>query len=411
MDRAHATGAQTGTGRRILSIRERDRIVRASLRPRYQELAKCRSTGELLAHPTYRNIRPVAESVLRCIEHENFSGTVVAPRESYRLVAWNIERGIEFDGLLHAFRRHEYLRSADVLFLTETDVGMARSGNRNVARELAQSLELEYAFAPCYLNLSKGSGVESEVSGANDLGLHGNALLSRYPLRNCRRIPLGNGRDKMHGREKRLGQQAALAAEVDLPGLPLAACAVHLDAKSKQSHRRNQMKGVIAGLPRGGPAAIGGDWNTTTFDSSSAARAIAGYWLRVFLGAHNTVKNHFLRPYTYFERGLFRVLEDNGFDWRGANVLDERTTSYDVDDTKAHKNLREWVPAWCFDFIRWALREFDGKCPLKIDWFAVRGVAPERPVVLHEFREGRDPPLSDHDAIGLDVRPLGPPAI
>ena len=27
------------------------------------------------------------------------------------------------------------------------------------------------------------------------------------------------------------------------------------------------------------------------------------------------------------------------------------------------------------------------------------------PVVLHEFREGRAKPLSDHDAIGVDVSP------
>jgi hypothetical protein len=61
------------------------------------------------------------------------------------------------------------------------------------------------------------------------------------------------------------------------------------------------------------------------------------------------------------------------------------------------------VPAWCFAFIRWALRNHDGKCPLKIDWFATRGLTARNPVVLHEFREGRKQPLSDHDAIGIDI--------
>ena len=347
----------------------------------------------------------MADRVLGTLETGRFASHGPPRKPSYRIVAWNLERGIEYGGQLQELRSHPYLGSADVYLVTETDVGMARSGNRNIARDLARSLGLNYAFAPCYLNLSKGAGVESEASGSNEIGLHGNAILSRYPIRNARPIPIGNGRDKMRGREKRLGQQVAAAADVALPGLDVTVCSVHLDAQSKQRHRRDQMEAIIDGLPSSGPAVIGGDWNTTTFDSSSATAAIVGYWVRVMLGARNTIRNHFLRPYTYFERELFRLLESRGFNWRDANLLDERTTSYDVEDAKTHKNLREWVPAWCFDFIRWALRDFDGKCPLKIDWFAVRDAIPTAPVVLHEFREGRKPPLSDHDAIGVDLWP------
>ena len=386
-------------------------IVRKRLRPAFTDLAQCASTSELLAHESYQQIRPLADRVLRSIETGSFATARTAAKPTYRVIAWNLERGIEYQGQLEALRSHPYLSTADVYLITETDVGMARSGNRNVARDLARNLRLDYAFAPCYLNLSKGAGVESEAVGENDLGLHGNAILSRHPICNPRAIALGNGRDKMRGREKRLGQQAALAAEISLPDLELSVCSVHLDAQSSQRHRRNQMETAINGLPRSGPAVIGGDWNTTTFDSSSAFRAIVGFWVRVVLGVRNTIRNHFLRPYTYFERELFRLLEHRGFDWRTANLLDERTTSYDVEDAKTHKNLREWVPAWCFDFIRWALREFDGKCPLKIDWCAVRGMTPISPVVLHEFREQRATPLSDHDAIGVDLRLPASPAI
>ena len=379
------------------------RIVRDRLRPQFAELSKCRSTSELLANPSYQEIRHLADRVLRTTETGRYATASPPAKRSYRVVAWNLERGIEYEGQLEALRSHPYLRTADVYLVTETDLGMARSGNRNVARDLARNLGLDYAFAPCYLSLSKGAGVESEATGENELGLHGNAILSRYPIRDPRPIPLGNGRDKMRGREKRLGRQAAVAAEISLPDLDLSVCSVHLDAQSRQSHRRRQMEAVIDAMPRSGPAVIGGDWNTTTFDSSSAFAAIVGFWVRVLLGTRNTIRNHFLRPYNYFERGLFQLLERHGFEWREANLLDERTTSYDVDDAKAHKNLREWVPAWCFDFIRWALREFDGKCPLKIDWFAVRDLTPHSPTVLHELREERQPPLSDHDAIGIDL--------
>jgi hypothetical protein len=61
------------------------------------------------------------------------------------------------------------------------------------------------------------------------------------------------------------------------------------------------------------------------------------------------------------------------------------------------------VPGWCFHFIRWALRNHGGRCPVKLDWFATRGVRCRNPVVIHDLREGRAVPLSDHDAIGVDV--------
>ena len=61
------------------------------------------------------------------------------------------------------------------------------------------------------------------------------------------------------------------------------------------------------------------------------------------------------------------------------------------------------VPAFCFPFIRWSLRHHGGKCPLKIDWFAARGLRCQDPVVIHDVREGRAVPLSDHDAIGVDL--------
>lgn len=399
-----------GAGKKTASTADADNAaaartaetIRAELAPHFAELARCRSTRELEASPLYRRLRPYAEKVLQTPETGNFTRVAAPGKPRYRLVAWNLERGIEYDGQLQAFQSHPYLRSADVFLLTEADVGMARSANRNIARGLARELRLHYAFTPCYLNLAKGAGAENDAGGSNDLGLHGNAILSRYPIRNARPVFLENGRDKMRGREKRLGRQTAAAAEIEFPNAELTVCSVHLDAQSRRRHRRDQMRDVLDGLGSGGPAVVGGDWNTTTFNSSSALPAIMGFWRRVFMGADRVIANHFLRPYARFERELFELLETRGFDWRRANALDERTTSYDVDDVKTHKNLREWVPAWCFDFIRWALRRHGGKCPLKIDWFAVRGVEPAAPVVLHEFREGRKP-LSDHDAIGIDI--------
>ena len=56
-----------------------------------------------------------------------------------RAVAWNIQRGARFDDLRRALLAPP-LAGADLLLLSEVDVGLGRSGNRNVARELAEAL-------------------------------------------------------------------------------------------------------------------------------------------------------------------------------------------------------------------------------------------------------------------------------
>ena len=382
-------------------------IVRERIAPRLPALAACRDSAELWGLDLYRALEPDIRRVLDTPECGEASGAAAcAARPYYRFVAWNVERGAQFDGQVEALRTHPSLREADVLLLTETDAGMVRSGNRNVARDMARALGMHYAFVPCYLNLTKGSGIEQDLPGANDLGLHGNALLSRYPMSNVRPIFLENGVDIMASREKRIGRQTAVAADITFPNGAVTAVSVHLDAQSTQRHRYLQLRAVLDSLSGAAPCAavvIGGDWNTSTYNSSRALHAILGFWLRVLMGVDNVIRNHYLHPYRHFERDLFRLLEERGFDYRECNRLGEHTVAYDVEDLRATKALRDWVPGWCFHFIRWALRNHGGRCPVKLDWFATRGVSCRNPVVVHDVREGRAVPLSDHDAIVVDV--------
>jgi endonuclease/exonuclease/phosphatase family metal-dependent hydrolase len=376
-------------------------VVRDVLAPRFPDFARCRSTAELRALPCYREVAEHIRAVLHTVTVSRTglpACTDLLGGLSCRVVAWNIERGTQFAGQLEAFRRDSYLRQADVVLLVETDVGMARSGNRDVARTLAEELGFAHAFAPCYLSLVKGSGVEYEVAGANEIGLHGNAILSRYPIRRARAIRLDNGIDKMKGREKRIGSQAALAAEIELPSGPVNFVSIHLDAHSSQRHRMRQMRQIADALEPG-PAVLGGDWNTMTYDTSHALFAIVGFWRRVLMGVDFVIRNHYLHPERWFERPLFRMLERRGFDYREANVPGEYTSFYALEDLRAAGSLAEWVPGWCFPFMRWALREHEGRCPFKLDWFATRGLRAEAPAVLHGYHH-----LSDHDPIGIDIR-------
>ncbi|MCA1557929.1 MAG: hypothetical protein LC731_05240, partial [Acidobacteria bacterium] len=216
------------------------------LQPHLAELLRFSSTRELEASALYEQLRPEVERVLNGLVEENWSPlsaeTNADELRPIRVTAWNIERGTRLESIISVLREHPSIRESDLLLLTELDYGMARSGNRFVAREIAEALQLNYAFAPCYLSLVKGSGLESNTVGENTQALHGNALFSRYPIRGAHQLALPNGKDKMRGKEKRLGAQRVVIADVLHPLGTFRAVSLHLDAHSTQRHRHLQMK-------------------------------------------------------------------------------------------------------------------------------------------------------------------------
>ncbi|MGI8565725.1 MAG: endonuclease/exonuclease/phosphatase family protein [Pyrinomonadaceae bacterium] len=376
----------------------------------FRELAQFPSSRVLFGSELYRNLKPEIEQLLGSIAQEDFSPAtpVRSPeqRESIKATAWNIERGKCLPQIIRALCEENDLAASDVLLLTELDYGMARTNNQFVAREIASALRMNYVFAPCYLALNKGSGLESEVAGENLQALHGNALLSPHSLLNAHAVALPNGKDKMSGKEKRLGSQRAVIADVLHPAGKFRAVSLHLDAHSTQSHRRRQMKIVLDHLEALRPALpvlVGGDWNTSTYNSRRAVYSIGGFFRRVMMGVSHVIKNHYVYPERWFERGLFSDLERRGYDFRRLNELGAGTLHYDVKDLAANVNMGDWVPQWCFWFINWALKENGGRCSLKLDWFAGKGIESDPahpPRVVADCSAAREK-ISDHDPIML----------
>lgn len=379
------------------------------LAPYLPEFARYPSFGRLERSPLYRKLRPEIERVLGSVVFENLSSGGHELGDSIRATAWNIERGIQLPGILRALEEHARLQDSDLLLLTELDFGMARTQNRFVAREMALHLNLNYAFAPCYLALNKGSGLESRLPGKNTYALHGNALLSRYPLRGVHSLALPNGKDKMRGNEKRLGCQKAVIADIDHPAGRFRAVALHLDAHATQKHRRDQMRLLLDHLETLSPSlpvVIGGDWNTSTYNSRRALYSILGYARRVLMGIRNVLENHYPYPDRWFERHLFRELLRRGYRYLELNEPGGCTLHYDVNDLAINENMGEWIPQWCFWFINWALKRAGGRCSMKLDWFAGKGIAPDPsfpPAVAPGLNDG-GLRLSDHDPIVLDFR-------
>lgn len=383
-------------------------ILDHDLNRHFAELLKFESTPELEASPLWREIKPEAERILNAVVSENFATALPSDAsDSVSTLAWNIERGIVFDGIVEGLKNHPKLNNKDLYLLTELDYGMARSGNRFVAQEIARELRLNYAFAPVYVALQKGSGVESEMEGENTRSIHGLAMFSKWPMENIHAIPLPNGKDKMWGKEKRLGYLRALIADIAHPAGIFRAVTVHLDAHCSRVHRKLQMQIVFDHLKtlESMPTIIGGDWNTTTFNSQSSTRAIMGYWRRVFMGPKNVAKNHLPHPEYYFEKPLFNMVESYGFDYKSFNQLGAGTLHYHVESIEKNTNLRDWVPEWCFPFIFWAANRVGGSVSGRLDWFAGKGIRLARPGSLDTIGDLKDEagnPLSDHDAISLD---------
>lgn len=371
----------------------------------FPELLVYESTAEMEKSAVYQTVKAEVERILNAVAQENFAPRNLALTNVVQSLAWNIERGNRFEGIVDALKNHPRLKNKDLLLLTELDYGMARSGNRFVARELARELELNYAFAPVYIALQKGSGVEAKAAGENTKSLHGLAMFSKYPMRNVHAIPLPNGKDKMWGKEKRLGYLRALIADIEHPNGTFRAVTVHLDAHSSRKHRHLQMKIILdhlEALPEL-PIVIGGDWNTTTYNAQTANHAIAGYFRRVLMGVKNVVKNHYPHPDRYFEKNLFQELENRGFDYKNLNEIGVGTLHYDMENSAYNTNLGDWVPKWCFPFIFWAARRVGGRVSARLDWFAGKKInVAGKPNTVGDLIDAENIPLSDHDAITLD---------
>lgn len=376
----------------------------------FPELLKFNSIEETEASEVYRKIKPTVERILNAVVQEDYSENKTPKTKDLSpkivsAIAWNIERGNIYEGIVDALKNHDNLKDKDLLLLTELDYGMARSKNRFVAQDLARELKLNYAFAPVYIALQKGSGVESDAMGENTKSLHGLSIFSKYPIKNAHTVDLPNGKDKMNGKEKRLGYLRALVAEIEHPAGKFRAVTVHLDVHCSRRHRALQMKMILEHLetlPKL-PTIIGGDFNTTTYNAQNATAAILGFWHRVLMGVNNVKENHYPFPERRFEKALFDEAERRGFEFKKFNEIGVGTLHYDMENVAYNTNLGDWVPKWCFPFIFWASRKAGGKFSLRLDWFFGKNIEIKgKPTTIGNLKDANNTPLSDHDAIGLD---------
>ncbi len=145
------------------------------LAPHYAALRAIRKRRALEASPLWAEIGGEVTRVLDGLERGDRSGTM--PSRSLRAVAWNIQRGTALPELRAALTADPELARADVLLLSEVDIGMGRSHNRNVPRELAEALGMSYAFAVSYLVLE-----DDHLENPDGITQHARARRQRDPV-------------------------------------------------------------------------------------------------------------------------------------------------------------------------------------------------------------------------------------
>jgi endonuclease/exonuclease/phosphatase family metal-dependent hydrolase len=412
-----------------------------------------------------------------------------------RLGVWNIERGLNFDLIRAAladpskFRelagnnprpsdrqktvlasQLAALQELDVIVLNEVDLGMKRTEYRDVARELAASLHANYTYAVEFVEVDPVFELGTEQIHLPDTqqdqrlqqdlhvdrdryrGLHGTAVLSRYPIRSVRifRFPvcydwfgeeakriskLEQGRrwsahtlfKERIDRELRHGGRMALIVDLAIPDLPTGQAtivAAHLENKCKPSCRRQQMQALLTDIKTDkNPVILAGDLNTTSSDNTPTSirneimsrvtdyqfwigRAIslfnplgiykyALFPLRYFHGYNDPTALHLPVLWDNRERPLFKTVEnfrfsdERAFDFRGQP---ERTVAQ-RSRTLADSNQRAgkgFVPTYAFT------RDYGGLVGrFKLDWVFVK------PFITDPRRKAQDFRFAPHFAVTM----------
>lgn len=235
-----------------------------------------------------------------------------------RIAHWNINRGFNADVIKnilitpHAYET-KYLKdvkkrlqkhfkeelytfaTADIICLNEADIGMPRTQYKNVVSYLADTLGWNYAYSTEFVELGP-LFQKQKVDRGKYKGLHGNVIISKYPIVNTEVLRLPNYYDWYKGetmkrqpplehfrrfgaklifkqsiepKEVRHGGRNALIADIKLPNNEIiTVVSAHLEDRAYCDQRLKQFKFLLEHLKgKTTPVVLAGDLNTSTTDT------------------------------------------------------------------------------------------------------------------------------------------------
>jgi endonuclease/exonuclease/phosphatase family metal-dependent hydrolase len=280
-----------------------------------------------------------------------------------RVTLFNARGGVCLEGIGDCLSRPP-LGQSSLMLLCESDWGTKRSGEREVAAELASRLNMSFAYVPEF-GIPQTDGTHKSFLG--------NAILSTEPLSEVRAVALprplpDRGNSLLR---HRVGLNTGLIAKSRFGHQDVTVGVLHLASHCDPEARDQQMAAYLAAFPKAGPAIIGGDLNTTT-TVLQTGRDFLRTCARVLLRP-----SRFHAPQRY--EPLFRRLGRAGLAINNVNVMGKPT----------------------FTFIRVIPPLYRPK----LDWFAVRGLraVAGSAAVLPARRSVFSSRLSDHDFVTVEL--------
>jgi endonuclease/exonuclease/phosphatase family metal-dependent hydrolase len=203
--------------------------------------------------------------------------------------------------------------------------------------------------------------------------LHGNAIVSACGFEAPRlvRLPGDGGWFSNARRERRIGGRIALIATVRAGEQPFVVACAHLESHADSLFRAAQMQALLSALDEVAdsmPVLIGGDFNTRTGDKESMRDPLERERLR------HEDPAVFTKPFD--REPLFEAAASRGYTWQACNTVEPTERIAERSCTSSS---------------------------FRLDWFFARGLDCVDPVVIPALDTSGEP-LSDHDAITVDVR-------
>ena len=274
------------------------------------------------------------------------AGKVEALAFPFAVAAWNLERCLFPEESAAKLRE----TGAPLILLSEMDLGMARTEQRDPTAIIASELGMNHAYGVEFLELSLGSEIERSYcrDDFNEKGFHGNALMASVALKNAFMIRLPGEAVWFNdsNEQPRIGDRCAVGAIVTTEAGPMVAVSVHLESVATAAYRERQLGALIdevEAFAPGLPILIGGDLNTGNHTGGD-----------------------------YSTDTLFAMAESRGFECHGGPL----------DQTSTRPSL---------------ITRFPDRA-MKLDWFITRGLKIGESHLVSSLN-GEGKPLSDHDMV------------
>ncbi len=256
-----------------------------------------------------KKLTPALEKKLKLILNNNYTGQTPYPakkyllrdeqtgRKTFRITHWNLERGYKLNELNQALNNtNTYIKlndndpknaldkealkeeiarfkETDIFTLNEADYGMHRTNYENTIREFAKIVKAKYfLFNTEYVELDPKYLNSPKLQKHKYKGLHGNAIVSKFPIVSSRVINLPQCYDWYEGELKNLswleklkratsrkifkapivtelrrGDRSAIVTKIDVPNSlqHYTVVTTHFENRTRPKCRKIQLKYLL----------------------------------------------------------------------------------------------------------------------------------------------------------------------